>query len=93
MDAFLKNIDAVYIRSLPKLHYEHIKKALEAGKHVLCESPMTLNPNQSKELMKLAKNILSYFRTGYPLRSRKINHLTILIKVIKITFPVRSRNG
>ena len=28
MDNFLKNVDAVYIRSLPKLHYEHIKKAL-----------------------------------------------------------------
>ena len=85
MDNFLKNVDAVYIRSLPKLHYEHIKKALEAGKHVLCESPMTLNPNQSKELMKLAKNknlvLMEAIKTAY---ATAYVRLLLLIKAGKI---------
>ena len=33
-DILLHEVDAVYIRSLPELHYLQIKKALESGKHV-----------------------------------------------------------
>lgn len=54
-EKLLEISDAVYVRSHPSLHYEHIKKAILAGKHVLCESPIALKTHQCKELFGLAK--------------------------------------
>ena len=39
---FLKGIDAVYIASPNETHYEYAKKAIQEGKHVLCENPIAL---------------------------------------------------
>ncbi|MCM1131341.1 MAG: Gfo/Idh/MocA family oxidoreductase [Anaeroplasma bactoclasticum] len=52
----LIKVDAVYILATPQKHYALIKQALESGKHVLCESPITLSSKESQELMKLAKD-------------------------------------
>lgn len=46
--------DAIYIATHPEKHYEDVKRALNAGKHVICESPITLELNQCQELMDLA---------------------------------------
>ena len=44
--ALLDASDAIYIISAPECHYAQIKQALECGKHVLCESPITLDGKQ-----------------------------------------------
>jgi predicted dehydrogenase len=49
-------IDAVYIASPNALHYTHSKLFLEAGKHVLCEKPLTATSQQAEELMALARS-------------------------------------
>ncbi|MBC8531664.1 Gfo/Idh/MocA family protein [Gehongia tenuis] len=49
-------IDAVYIASPNALHYAHSRLFLEAGKHVLCEKPLTANSQQAEELMALARS-------------------------------------
>lgn len=54
-DDMLSNVDAVYVISHPSKHYNQIKKALQQNKHVICESPVTLNPEQTKELFQLAE--------------------------------------
>lgn len=81
----LRNIDAVYIRSLPELHYQHIKQALEAGKHVLCESPITLNKEQLDELVKYAEEngliLMEAIKTAY---ATAYARLLLLIKAGKI---------
>ncbi len=50
----MENVDAVYIASLPERHYNDIKKALMNGKHVLCESPISLSIDQYHELLRIA---------------------------------------
>ena len=55
IDALLDNCNAVYIISSPVSHYEDIKKALSHGRDVLCESPMTIDTAQYKELHELAE--------------------------------------
>ena len=50
----LDGVDAVYIATHPNKHYNDVKRALEAGKHVICESPIALSSAQCRELMDLA---------------------------------------
>lgn len=55
IDALLDNCNAVYIISSPVFHDDDIKKALSHGRNVLCESPMTIDTAQYKELHELAE--------------------------------------
>jgi predicted dehydrogenase len=48
-------VELVYISTLTSDHYHHMKMCLEAGKHVLCEKPFTVNAAQAKEIAQLAK--------------------------------------
>lgn len=50
----IDSVDAVFIISSPRLHFEHIRQALEKRKHVLCESPITLDIGECKYLFDLA---------------------------------------
>jgi predicted dehydrogenase len=50
-----QNVDVVDIATPNAFHYEVAKAALENGKHVYCEKPLTLSAEQSKELAELAK--------------------------------------
>ena len=36
-------------------HFETLKKAISAGKHVLCEKPLCISPDEAKAIMKLPK--------------------------------------
>jgi len=53
-DAFLENVEAIYIASPHNTHYDYTRKALISGKHVLCEKPMVLCENEARELFELA---------------------------------------
>ena len=48
------SVDAVYVASPHALHVEQVTAALEAGKHVLCEKPLTLRAGDAEELFALA---------------------------------------
>ncbi len=49
-------IDAVHICTNNATHYEIAKAAIEAGKHVLLEKPMTINANQAYNLVEMASH-------------------------------------
>ena len=48
------DFDAVYIASPNCLHYEQSKLMLQSGKHVICEKPITVEPDELEELQTLA---------------------------------------
>lgn len=48
------DVDLVYIATPPALHYPQAKAALLAGKHVICEKPLTVTTAQADELIALA---------------------------------------
>lgn len=54
-DALIDEVEVVHICTPPALHYDMIKAALLAGKHVVCEKPMCIEPNRAKELTELAQ--------------------------------------
>lgn len=47
--------DAIYVASPHYTHYEYVKAALLAGKHVLCETPMVFSLAQAQELYSIAE--------------------------------------
>jgi len=57
----LEQVDAVYIATSHESHYTLSKKAIELGKHVLCEKPVTLNVKEFRHLVELANNEKSVF--------------------------------
>ncbi|MBR2374678.1 MAG: adenylyltransferase/cytidyltransferase family protein [Clostridia bacterium] len=81
----LKKVDAVYITSHPKNHYEQIKKALLEKKHVLCEAPISLNEKDFLELVSIATNnkciLMEGIKTAYTTAYKR---LILLAKTGKI---------
>lgn len=84
-DDLLDEADAVYLISKPALHYEQIKRALEKGKHVLCETPIALKLDEKNELHEIAaKNsciLMDSIKTAY---STAYSRLILLAKTGKI---------
>ena len=56
-DSILANpdVDTVYVALPNHLHYDYAKKALLAGKHVICEKPFTLTLAEFEDLAKIAE--------------------------------------
>ncbi len=77
---FINNVDAVYIASPHKTHFEYAKKCLESGKHVLCEKPLVLNSSEGRELFKIANDnslvLMEAIKTAYtPAFQQLISHV------------------
>lgn len=53
-DELLDASDVVFVASRPEEHSLHIRQALLAGRHVLCESPVTLSAQECRDLFVLA---------------------------------------
>lgn len=54
-EKFLSLVDAVYIASPNETHYEYAKIALNHGKHVLSEKPLSFTKAEAEALYQLAK--------------------------------------
>ena len=74
-------VDAVYVATPHLSHYQYVKDAINAGKHVLCETPMVLNGHEAKELFALAEEkgviLMEANKTAH---CPAFNHLIVMIK-------------
>lgn len=52
-----KSIDLVYIATPPYYHYEQTKRALLAGRNVICEKPAALKTSEAEEMQTLARSL------------------------------------
>jgi len=76
-----EQVDAVYIATPHLSHYKYIKDAINAGKHVLCETPMVLSGEEAKELFKIAeaKGVI-LMEANKTAHCPAFNHLMVMIK-------------
>src|SRR5215467_10299146 len=66
-----KDVDAVFIATPPHLHAEMAIAAIKAGKHVYCEKPIGITPEQVRMILDAAKGSKKVFVAGQQLRSQK----------------------
>lgn len=66
-DQFLNSIDIVSIHCALEERYDYIKEAILQGKHVVCESPISLDANKVKEIYDLAKEKGVVFLENVPI--------------------------
>jgi predicted dehydrogenase len=50
-----ERVDVVHLTTPNHLHHAQVKRALDAGKHVVCEKPLAMTSEQSAELLELAQ--------------------------------------
>jgi UDP-2-acetamido-3-amino-2,3-dideoxy-glucuronate N-acetyltransferase len=60
-------INAVIIATPAETHYEIAKKALESGKHILVEKPITLYPEEAEKLLELSRKLNLKLMVGHVL--------------------------
>ena len=48
-------VDVVYVATPHSMHLDNVRLAFEAGKHVLCEKPVTLDAADAEEMVRLAR--------------------------------------
>lgn len=70
----LKDLNAVNICTPNQMHYRITKEALEAGKHVLVEKPITLNSKEGRELVELAQKKKLTLSVGHIFRFNNALH-------------------
>jgi glycerol-3-phosphate cytidylyltransferase len=84
-EQFLEHVDALYIATPHGTHYDYTKRALGAGKHVLCEKPFVLKKAEAEELFDMAASrklvLMEAIKTAY---APGFLNLTAIVKSGKI---------
>ncbi|MFK8058246.1 MAG: Gfo/Idh/MocA family protein [Saprospiraceae bacterium] len=62
------DIDVVYVVLPNSMHEEFVTRAALAGKHVICEKPMAMNPAQAERMIAACKNAGVKLGIGYRCR-------------------------
>ncbi|HEY3080172.1 MAG TPA: Gfo/Idh/MocA family oxidoreductase [Chloroflexota bacterium] len=98
------DVDAVVVCTPPFAHAEATIKALQAGKHVLCEKPFTLDPAEAERMVRAAEKAGKFLacasgRNRYgqgPLKARQMlddGELGEVYHVRSTSFRFRGRPG
>ena len=63
-----KDVDAVYISTPNSMHAEWSMKAAQAGKHILCEKPVTANVKELKKVLPVIRKCDVFFMEAFMYR-------------------------
>ena len=66
-----EEIDIVLIATTNEVHKELSIEALRAGKHVICEKPVTMNSQELLEIMEVEKEVDTFFTINQNRRTNK----------------------
>ena len=87
-DELLQKVDAVSVCSPTALHYSHIRKCVEAGKHTFVEKPMAPSYEEGQKISEILKNSDVVFGVGNKVRFNPIvgelHKLVLVIKYIDV---------
>jgi D-xylose 1-dehydrogenase (NADP+, D-xylono-1,5-lactone-forming) len=64
-------IDAIYVPLPNTLHAEWVIKALDAGKHVLCEKPIAITQADTRAMFDAARRNRRFLAEAYPYRAQE----------------------
>jgi len=84
------DIDAVYVITPNGLHHDEVIRVAKAGKHVICEKPMTLNARLAQEMIDACKQanvkLLVGYRMHFEPHTLEIIHMRKAVNFGKILF-------
>jgi predicted dehydrogenase len=66
------SVNAVYVSSPVNLHHAHVLAVAKAGKHVLCEKPMSMTGKECQEMIAACKNAGVQLQVCFVLRGWEI---------------------
>lgn len=64
----LPDVEAVYVATPNHLHKEHVLAAVQAGKHVLCEKPLSIRTADIEEMIAACKQAGKLLGVGFMMR-------------------------
>lgn len=65
VDELLNEVDSVTIAATTSIHYDLMKQAIESGKHILVEKPITAKINEAKEIVAMAAEANVKLQVGH----------------------------
>jgi D-xylose 1-dehydrogenase (NADP+, D-xylono-1,5-lactone-forming) len=87
------DVDVLYIGLPNSLHVEWTVRALDAGKHVLCEKPMALDPEGIDRIADAVKRTGCAAAEGFMYRHHPLTHAVEKIVASGRLGPIRSYKG
>ena len=71
------DIDIVLVATTNDAHKDNCIAALEAGKHCICEKPVTMNPDELREIIAVSERTGKVFTINH---NRRTNHDFLIVK-------------
>lgn len=83
-------IDIVYIILPNSMHAEYTIRALKAGKHVLCEKPMSVSVTEAEQMIAAAKEAQRKLMIAYRLHYEPLNQKVMQLCAERAYGPVKT---
>lgn len=84
-----KDIDVVYVVLPNSMHREYVVRAAQAGRHVICEKPMAITPDDCQAMIDACKKANKQLAIGYRLHYEPFTKEVMRLGQEKVFGPVK----